>query len=505
VCTACVSRFVSNIKIHKPAGIFLAFFLAFLSWFLLHDFDDTNQSNIANMSTECSCQSAVDFDEKYKCDLKRRTERLCSAALGSGDPCEKGIGEQNEAFCNVHLKLERIHAWFLVHNRNNDRIGRHLICSACVDQNELKPAVRRVNGKIARLPAESDYATLDIDGGQADVLKSALPNGARVNQRVKSVPLHATMRAESLSQLAAMMVPYLPTLLSMTRQKKDGMGIHESDLRARAFFFALAFNPRVHRRVRLMDGHGRFLFLFLLEMVRIHGSAVVDSLTIEWVDIDPGVVEWHQLTFACKGLVCLKEDIMRHDPSPERLVCMNFCGFGGSLDNVLEYCRRETSLLMVCYHTRGKNNINTWRRLLKATGGGMQWRLLQTERADFKSYVLFSTAEGDRVLPSGRALREHLEEQEAPPTTPLVLPVQTEWGTSHPARHQTERVPWSKVEKQWLVDCFAANPRLKSARAYSADLLEILRAADAEIKAAFHPFHVDRDKLAGKVRELKLR
>ena len=459
--------------------------------------------------SECSCQSAVDFDDKYKCRPDRRAQGRCSAALGSGDLCDKGIASGNAAFCNIHLKAERIHALFLIHHGNNDRIGRHLLCSPCVDDNELMPAVRRVNGRIVRLTPGSDYATLEIPNGTVEVLQSDLPKSARMNRQVINVPVYARVQAESLSQLAELMEPYLPTLLSMTRQKKNDTGVQESDLRKRARFFALAFNPEVHRRVRLMDGHGRFLFLFLLEMVELHGKAVVDDLTIEWVDIDPNVVEWHNMTFSCRGLVALKEDIMKHAPSPERLVCMNFCGFGDSLKAVLGYCRRETNLLMVCYHTRGSNNANTWRRLVKAVGAGMKWRLLHTDRKDFKSYVLYSAEEGDRVLVNGTTLQENLMEETIPVTPPpvvvSVLPGPVTWGTTHPEKQLTERVHWSQPEKEWLVACFLANPRLKTAKTYSADLLEILEGADAAIKAAFHPVHVNRDKLAAKVRELNLR
>eukprot|EP00761_Pharyngomonas_kirbyi_P008527 gb/GECH01008539.1/.p1 GENE.gb/GECH01008539.1/~~gb/GECH01008539.1/.p1 ORF type:complete len:370 (+),score=15.18 gb/GECH01008539.1/:1-1110(+) len=204
-------------------------------------------------------------------------------------------------------------------------------------------------------------------------------------------------QARTLSELQAIFEPYLPLLMAVHRVLLDGSkSIKVKDQEQRAKELAKMLNEN-HNTVRLMDGHGRFLLLFLQEVEKRYGKCRVNRLKIELVDTDPDVHKWHQTVFKCPQLLCKEEDILSFDKnSSHTLLYMNFCGISHCQEKVKDFVRNcHEQYLLSFYVARGaekKDYVKSFKAVLKHQN--KQCRVqrhltkIETERKDFATLKL---------------------------------------------------------------------------------------------------------------------
>jgi len=139
------------------------------------------------------------------------------------------------------------------------------------------------------------------------------------------------IRARNLLVLWQRSQQYLPLLLAFLQPhlKNGDEGVKVRDQRIRAEKLAELLQPE-HTEVRMMDGHGRFLLLFLQAVVDRHGEDRLQALTIELVDNDEQVTNWHRSVYRCRALRCTTADILdpQYAAPLSTLVYLNFCGVG---------------------------------------------------------------------------------------------------------------------------------------------------------------------------------
>lgn len=142
-----------------------------------------------------------------------------------------------------------------------------------------------------------------------------------------------------------------------------------------------------------MDGHGRFLILFLAAVVDLHGLERLDRLKIELYDIDPDVQNWHLQSFGkCNAVKCMGKDILT-EFSHNTLLYLNFCALGRSgkkLESFFESLKKDGKYCMFSGTTiRGaKRRMNALKGQL--TKLGIPYDNVETERKDFGTFVVNS-------------------------------------------------------------------------------------------------------------------
>lgn len=114
-----------------------------------------------------------------------------------------------------------------------------------------------------------------------------------------------------------------------------------------------------HTTVRLMDGHGRFLCLFMLAVVERHGSDRLNTLRFELVDIDKGVNEWHMDAFKdCQFVKCVQKDILSLPLNSDTLLYLNFCGLGNSKAALRTFLQAGNPCTVSACTSRGASSID---------------------------------------------------------------------------------------------------------------------------------------------------
>ncbi|ETO01891.1 histon H1 [Reticulomyxa filosa] len=137
---------------------------------------------------------------------------------------------------------------------------------------------------------------------------------------------------------------------AITVKKK---GCRRIDLEKRAEAVAQLLIKGNFKTLRLMDGHGRILFLILKHLIDQKREDLVDSLKIELVDIDADVHAYHKGVFVgegCKNIKVIHKDVLDMGISPATLVYLNFCGIAKSVKKVEtfreEYKKQQISFVL---------------------------------------------------------------------------------------------------------------------------------------------------------------
>jgi len=122
--------------------------------------------------------------------------------------------------------------------------------------------------------------------------------------------------------------------------KHENLGV--LDIAQRAVYMAAQINAAVGRLppgtmlpVRFMDGHGRFLVLLLIQLVRLGNP--LNRVQIVLVDIDPGVVAYHRQVFPIASITHIQGSVTvipTAMPAIHPIVYMNFCGIASQLPAV---------------------------------------------------------------------------------------------------------------------------------------------------------------------------
>ncbi len=202
--------------------------------------------------------------------------------------------------------------------------------------------------------------------------------------------------------------PHLDIFGSVLGRKVDGtdnIKVQDQMIRVR-FFVDELFNPSIHKIIRILDGHG-FLLLYILARIRAKfGDAIVDQLTIEFVDVNSKVNAWHKKMFNCPSWKFLEEDIIMTgspDANAEadaRLTYFNFCGVAASYEKLIDYFRNSPFFrtCLVSFSQARAAAGKDYENSLKAFSGhhkgyANQWKVekVLTPRKGFATYKIIKT------------------------------------------------------------------------------------------------------------------
>jgi hypothetical protein len=183
---------------------------------------------------------------------------------------------------------------------------------------------------------------------------------------------------------------YLSVLLAMMEAKKDGSdGLKIKDLcrRANAVAAELLLDAPNYRfqTLRLMDGHGRMIFL-ILQAILVADPNFLNTLRVEVVDINKQVCEYHRSIFRGDGyqnVTVIQRDILNMAVTPDTFVYLNFCGMSESLAGVQQFVSNRTIPFMISYSTSRAAKSKNYKRNLaeRARRNGVFFQV--SVRSDF--------------------------------------------------------------------------------------------------------------------------
>jgi len=208
-------------------------------------------------------------------------------------------------------------------------------------------------------------------------------------------------------------------LLQATVHTK-GKKLEDQNLRATKLAKGLKSN---HKKVRLMDGHGRFLLKFFLEVIRLWGKDRLNQLIVEIVDIDKIVTIYHSSLFygpGCSNVRCITGDITEFKQDIDTLVYFNFCGISKSFEKVQEYLDKlphECSFMISYSVSRAAKKKNYGQSLnQRISKKEMYLELVKSDREDFKTcwltYHKSIAKEKNDKEPKGRVENNKKEKNE---------------------------------------------------------------------------------------------
>lgn len=212
-------------------------------------------------------------------------------------------------------------------------------------------------------------------------------NRLQPNGKLRLPKRKERVHGENLVDLYKNFEPYMPIILAVLGVKVNGRkNVKLKDQIKRAKFLAEDVLRRKRKKLSLMDGHGRIIFLFMQEMMKLEGGEeFLKDLVIEWVDIDQDVNAWHQAMFDCKALVCVHDTIFK-EPSADTYVYLNFCGMKGQWRNLKTYLTKVNTdnCMFSCSAARqAKRRIPA-----KMSKLGRVIQRVDTGRNDFVTYQL---------------------------------------------------------------------------------------------------------------------
>ena len=124
----------------------------------------------------------------------------------------------------------------------------------------------------------------------------------------------------------------------------------------RAEYLVNEMQKRGLKKLRTMDGHGRFLTCFLMALRK--AGQDVDTYEIEIYDKDPVANAWHKMFFP-NNVVVAEENILEdYDGLDDTMMYLNFCSIGGQVDSLDEYLQmvfnhKDNINIMLSFSTRG--------------------------------------------------------------------------------------------------------------------------------------------------------
>ena len=151
------------------------------------------------------------------------------------------------------------------------------------------------------------------------------------------------------------------------------------------------------RRLRTMDGHGRFLACFF-RALKIAGECVNDY-EIEICDIDPHTNTWHELLFP-SNVTVWHEDIMGEisgiaetEAGPRNtMLYLNFCSLGDQtesmlcfLDKVLYY--HSVPCIMLSFLTRNARGGGALETTIHSLQLDFDWSLICKRRSFISTFI----------------------------------------------------------------------------------------------------------------------
>ena len=124
----------------------------------------------------------------------------------------------------------------------------------------------------------------------------------------------------------------------------------------RAEYLVVEMLRRGLKKLRTMDGHGRFLTCFLKAL--LNAGEDVDAYEIEIYDIDPTANAWHKMFFPDNVLVANENILKEYDGADDTMVYLNFCSIGRQVTQLDEYLKTMfkdigTISIMLSFSIRG--------------------------------------------------------------------------------------------------------------------------------------------------------
>ncbi|KAL0485438.1 hypothetical protein AKO1_011740 [Acrasis kona] len=209
------------------------------------------------------------------------------------------------------------------------------------------------------------------------------------------------LKGHDLVELWKYSAPYLSSFLLPIRpwKKDETKSLAYKDQEARADTLANEILSKEHiKTLRLMDGHGRILLLFLKTMMeKKGGDERLRSLRIDWVDIDNGVCEWHKKTFECKSINHINSNIFKSPTEPNTFVYLNFCGMGSMWGKLQDYLRSNMSVHMMFSCSMARRAAETNLGKLDNIERERDMTKLFVERRIFVTYLLPAQSEKVKV------------------------------------------------------------------------------------------------------------
>ncbi len=205
------------------------------------------------------------------------------------------------------------------------------------------------------------------------------PHGAL--QTPVELPRRATM-----TDMAHHLERYLPTLMAHLTNHASGV----QDQEGRADCLARMLREH-HTIVRLMDGHGRLVILFMLAVIRLHGAERLNRLRIELVDLEDSVTEYHASFFTHAQITSITHDIITLPYDAHTLIYLNFCSLGASksapfraLVRWLRECEHLSHVLLSFTTARAaKSHPRTLQTALTRAHARCVLEKMETPRKDF--------------------------------------------------------------------------------------------------------------------------
>ncbi|ETO36782.1 hypothetical protein RFI_00283 [Reticulomyxa filosa] len=241
---------------------------------------------------------------------------------------------------------------------------------------------------LRRYEEEKDQFGIELCQG---FLNSSGKNSLQPKGKISVPP--ACTGANTLSEFAQQFWDkYGDALLAMAGAKtlKPNRRRH-TDLEKRAEAVAELLVKGKFKTLRLMDGHGRILFLILRHLIARKEEDFVNSLEIELVDTDAGVHAYHKGAFVGKGCENIKaicKDILDMKISPTTLVYLNFCGIIHSIEKAEAFCEKyekKQISFVLSFSTRNIENSEPISNLKKALD--IVFIKLETGRNNFLTYM----------------------------------------------------------------------------------------------------------------------
>jgi hypothetical protein len=144
------------------------------------------------------------------------------------------------------------------------------------------------------------------------------------------------------------------------------------------------------KKLRTMDGHGRFLTCVLAALFKIGEDA--DTYEIEIYDIDYNANTWH-MKFFPKNIVVAQENILQeYEGIYDTMIYLNFCSIGSQILEIREFFKTAYQYnpiikIMMSFSTRGTTHFGNVGVFLKELSREYGWNYLCNRSNFFSGFV----------------------------------------------------------------------------------------------------------------------
>lgn len=198
----------------------------------------------------------------------------------------------------------------------------------------------------------------------------------------------------SFSEFVERFKKYVPVLLGMVEVLVSGKeGQRIIDLKKRAEKIKTCLLSRKYKTFRLMDGHGRIIFLVCIALLE-EDKDFLDSLQIEIFDLNENVVNYHKSLFKnFQNVKVFHKNIFDMPTSADTFVYLNFCGMASSFKNVKLFskkCAEQRRIFLLSFSVARNAKIKNYLLSLNKTVenlGNFKFEKLHTPRKDFQTLI----------------------------------------------------------------------------------------------------------------------